>query len=123
MKFFFDITATSNGHSNGGNTAAEHALFRRTNGIWDNVGTHNNATQTGNLNNAITAQRTDVQGLGDFIIGRGEYMVATNPVLHESFRFINAYGVCTDCMALPMIYGCFASLMFCEWQRQIHNRM
>ena len=93
---FFDITATSNGHSNGGNTAAEHALFRRTNGTWDNAGTHNNATQTGNLNNAITAQRTDVQGLGDFIIGRGEYMVATNPVLHENFRFINAFQLSAD---------------------------
>jgi hypothetical protein len=92
----FDLTATSNGHINGGNTAAEHALFRRTNGTWENAGTHNNATQSGNLNNAITAKRTDVQGLGDFIIGRGEYTIATNPVLHGNFKFINAFQFSSD---------------------------
>jgi hypothetical protein len=52
---------------------------------WGNAGTHHNATQSGNLNDVITAQRTDVQGLGDFIIGRGEYVVATNPILNEKF--------------------------------------
>jgi len=93
---FFDVATTSNGHTNGGNTAAEHALFRRTNGTWENTGIHNNATQFGNLNNAITAKRSDVQGLGDFIIGRGEYMVATNPFLHDNFKFINAFQLSSD---------------------------
>lgn len=93
---FFDVSVTSNGHSNGGNTAAQHALFRRTNGTWENTGTHNNATQSGSLNTAITAQRMNVQGLGDFAIGIGEYVVTTNPILKNNFKFINAFQLGSD---------------------------
>ena len=86
----FNISVTSNGHTNGGNIAEEHALFRRVNGSWGNAGTHDNATQSGSLNEAITAQRTDVQGLGDFIIGHSGNVVLTNTVLHDKFKFEHA---------------------------------
>lgn len=87
----FDISVTSNGHSNGSGTTTQHALFRQRNGIWENAGIHNNTTQSGSLANAITAKRNDVQGLGNFIIGKGNYVISTNPNLHQNFKFINAF--------------------------------
>jgi hypothetical protein len=87
----FDVEVTSNGHSNGSGTTMQHALFREKNGIWENAGTHNNVTQSGNLTNAITAKRSDVQGLGNFIIGKGDYVISTNPNLHQNFKFVKAF--------------------------------
>ena len=88
----FDITVTSNGHSNGSETATKHALFRQRNGIWENAGIHDNTTHSGILINAITAKRTAVQGLGNFIIGKGDYVISTNSNLHQNFKFINAFS-------------------------------
>ncbi|MBU1718260.1 MAG: hypothetical protein KKA07_04235, partial [Bacteroidetes bacterium] len=68
----YDITAVSQGHSNGAGTAEQHSAFRRVTGTWDNDGTHDNATQSGTLTNPITAVRTGITSteFTDFIIGR-----------------------------------------------------
>lgn len=87
----FDVIVTSNGHSNGSGTATQHALFRARNGVWESAGIHDNLTQSGSLTSPITAKRSEIQGLGNFIIGKGDYIISTNPNLHQSFKFVNAF--------------------------------
>ncbi len=73
----YDITVTSQGHTNGGDNPEQHAVFKR-NGVgdWASVGTHDNSTQSGSGSAAITATRTVLISFSDFIIGRS----SSNPL-------------------------------------------
>ncbi|MFH2096590.1 MAG: hypothetical protein ABIJ16_12845 [Bacteroidota bacterium] len=67
----YNISLTSRGHTNGGVSPTQHAVFKRSGaGPWENIGAHDNATQSGTGTNPITAQRSGLSGFSDFIIGR-----------------------------------------------------
>jgi hypothetical protein len=80
----YDITLTSSGHTNGGAESGQHAIFKRDGGDWENVGLHNNATQSGSGTDAITVKRSGLTGFSDFIIGLSEAWPL--PVVLSTFR-------------------------------------
>jgi len=87
----YDITLTSTGHTNGGEVAEQHAIFKRSGvGDWESLGTHDNSTQSGSGNDPITVKRSNLSGFSDFIIGKGELPYAL-PVELVSFN-AKCYG-------------------------------
>ena len=87
----YDISLTSYGHTNGGEVAGQHAIFKRSGvGDWESLGTHDNSTQTGSGNDPITVKRSNLSGFSDFIIGKGELPYAL-PVELVSFN-AKCYG-------------------------------
>jgi hypothetical protein len=79
----YDITLTSSGHTNGGDDPAQHAVFKRETTVWESVGDHSNATQSGTGTDPITAKRSNLVNFSDFIIGKSE----SNPLSVELIRF------------------------------------
>lgn len=90
----YDITLTSRGHSNGGAEAAQHAVFRRESTIWESVGDHSNATQSGTGTDPITAKRTNITGFSDFVIGKSEsFPLSVELVNFEAICRSNHVGI------------------------------
>ncbi|MFA6401676.1 MAG: hypothetical protein WCX31_08635 [Salinivirgaceae bacterium] len=85
----YDITLTSSGHTNGGAEAAQHAVFKRSGGDWENVGDHDNLTQSGTETSPITAKRSNLTNFSDFIIGKSDLWPL--PIILSSF-----YTICHE---------------------------
>ncbi|MEL6923106.1 MAG: hypothetical protein AAFO94_03590, partial [Bacteroidota bacterium] len=87
---WFDLTLTSNGHDNGGTTESKYALFRRRSADWEATGTHEAVVPNGTQRGPLSARRTGVTGLGDFIIGKFDETVRVDQLAESGFRFIAA---------------------------------
>lgn len=85
----YDITLTSSGHTNGGTLAAQHAIFKRSGGNWENLGTHYDSTQIGTTAGPITAKRSNLTNFSDFIIGKSDLWPL--PIILSSF-----YTICHE---------------------------
>lgn len=84
----YNITLTSRGHTNGGTSADQHTVIKRADSAspWVSEGVHDNSTQSGTLNNPITAVRSDLIAFSDFAIARSDQF--TLPVELLSFTGI-----------------------------------
>ena len=81
----FDLQLRSVGHQNGGSDPRQHAIYSRGGQQWKNLGTHDNATQSGSGSAPIVAFRSNLTEFGDFAIGRSDYVLQVDPGITPTF--------------------------------------
>lgn len=88
----FDVHLRSQGHQNGGADPRQHAIFTRTSNQWESVGLHDNSSQYGSGSDEIRTSRTQLQQLGDFAIGVGEYVLSSDSEVEPMFSHFSVGG-------------------------------